>query len=48
LKCVTHTGAKKLGFVESMGNAYASYKLVDLTTSRVSEITYQQARAIGF
>ena len=48
LKCVTHNGAKKIGFVESMGNAYASYKLVDLTTRRVSEITYQQARKIGF
>ena len=47
-KCVTFRGEKKIGFVESMGNAYEIYKIVDLDTFKVREITYQQASKIGF
>lgn len=47
-KCVTFRGEKKIGFVESMGNAYEIYRIVDLDTFKVREITYQQASKIGF
>jgi hypothetical protein len=47
-KCVTFRGEKKVGFVESMGNAYEIYRIVDLDTFKVREITYQQAIKIGF
>jgi len=47
-KCVTFRGEKKIGFVESMGNAYETYRIVDLDTFKVKEITYQQASKIGF
>lgn len=47
-KCVTFKGEKKIGFVESMGNAYEIYRIVDLDTFKVSKITYQQASKIGF
>ncbi|MCX2499449.1 hypothetical protein [Plesiomonas shigelloides] len=46
--CVTFRGEEKVGFVESMGNAYEIYRIVDLDTFKVSEITYQQASKIGF
>lgn len=46
--CVTFRGEKKVGFVESMGNAYEIYRIVDLDTFEVTEITYAQADKIGF
>lgn len=47
-KCITFRGEKKIGFVEYMGNSYEIYRILDLDTFEVSEITYQQARKIGF
>lgn len=46
--CVTYRGEKKIGYVESMGNAYSSYYLVDIDTFKRLEINYQTARKIGF
>lgn len=47
-KCVTFRGEQKVGFVEYMGNSYEIYRIVDLDTFQISEITYQQASKIGF
>ena len=48
LVCVSYQGEKKIGFVESMGNAYETYRIVDLDTFKMTEITYAIAEKIGF
>ncbi|MGB8813274.1 MAG: hypothetical protein WCC57_08815 [Paracoccaceae bacterium] len=44
--CVTFRGKPYVGFTEYMGNAYEIYRLIDLDTFAVQEITYQQAEKI--
>lgn len=44
--CVFFRGEHKVGFVEYMGNAYEVYRLVDLDTFEVEEISYRQAEKI--
>jgi hypothetical protein len=46
--CVRYRGELKVGYVESMGNAYEAYYLVDIDTFKKQEITRQQAVKIGF
>lgn len=46
--CVTFRGEKKIGYVESMGNAYESYYIIDIDTFKRTQINYQTARKIGF
>jgi hypothetical protein len=46
--CVKFRGELKVGFSESMGNAYESYYIVDIDTFKRKEISRQQAVKIGF
>ena len=46
--CLTFQGNPVIGFVESMGNAYETYRIIDIDTFQVREITYEQAEKIGW
>jgi len=46
--CVTYRGEKKVGYVESMGNAYEVYYMFDLDTFKRTKIDYSTAKKIGF
>lgn len=46
--CVKFRGELKVGFSESMGNAYESYYIVDIDTFKKKKINRQEAVKIGF
>lgn len=46
--CVAWRGAPHVGFTEYMGNAYETYRLVDPATLEVTEVTAQEAEALGW
>ena len=48
LVCINFKGKKKVGFVQSVGNIVEVYTVVDLQTFVVEDLTYRQAKKIGW